>query len=221
MSIRMPTTRRARVALVAGAAVIAVGLGTGAALAVQAGDTTGDATPQAAAPTATGTANPWSAGGVQDPQASAAVEADVPVRVVIPAIGVDSTLEDLPIMDDGRLQSPVDFQKAGWFSGGTVPGEIGPAIIAGHVDTATGPAVFARIDELRDGDTVEVTDASGAVHTFAVTDRVQTAKAEFPTSDVYGTVPAPELRLITCGGEFDTATGHYTDNFVLSLQLVA
>ena len=176
----------------------------------------------AASPSSSGSPAPFSAGGLQDPSAptsSPDSPIGVPQRVQIPSIGVDSALEDLALGDGGRLGAPVDFDLAGWYADGVVPGQVGPAIIAGHVDSPTAPAVFARIGELAPGADVIVTMSGGSALTFEVTGSVQSPKAEFPTAAVYSNVPAPELRLITCGGIFDTSTGHYLDNLIVFAQL--
>lgn len=164
----------------------------------------------------------FSAGGLQDPSTPAEAPTDaVPTRVQIPAIGVDSALEDLSLGADGRLGAPVDYDLAGWYAGGVVPGDVGPAIIAGHVDSPTAPAVFAAIGTLTTGDEIVVTLSDGSSETFAVSGTAQSAKAEFPTASVYSNVPAPELRLITCGGIFDASTGHYLDNLIVFAELRA
>ncbi|WP_334148210.1 class F sortase [Microbacterium sp.] len=176
----------------------------------------------AASPSSSGSPAPFSAGALQDPSAptsSPESAAGVPQRVQIPSIGVDSALEDLALGDGGRLGAPVDFDLAGWYADGVVPGDVGPAIIAGHVDSPTAPAVFARIGELVPGAEVIVTMSDGSALTFEVSGSVQSPKAEFPTAAVYSNVPAPELRLITCGGVFDTSTGHYLDNLIVFAQL--
>lgn len=141
---------------------------------------------------------------------------DVPASVLIPAIGVSTpALVPLGIAADGTMQAPADFDRAGWFTGGVAPGERGPAVIAGHVDSRTGPAVFYRLRELLAGDAVEVRQRDGDVVRFAVSKVERYAKDAFPTAKVYGPVPGPVLRLITCGGVFDRATGHYRDNVVV------
>ncbi|WP_449408357.1 class F sortase [Microbacterium maritypicum] len=174
----------------------------------------------ASSPTTTAAPDGFSAGGLQDPSAPAAPVTDaVPTRVQIPAIGVDSALEDLALGADGRLGAPVDYDLAGWYAGGVVPGEVGPAIIAGHVDSPTAPAVFAAIGTLAAGDEIVVTLSDGSAATFVVSGTAQSAKAEFPTASVYSNVPTPELRLITCGGAFDASTGHYLDNLIVFAEL--
>ncbi|MBB5786632.1 class F sortase [Jiangella mangrovi] len=146
------------------------------------------------------------------------VDDTVPVRVRIPAIGVDSALETLTREDDGRLAAPQDWQSAGWFAGGPVPGAPGPAVIAGHVDSPSGPAVFARLARLRPGDRVEVELSDGRTAGFEVDGSHTVPQADFPTDEVYGPVPDRQLRLITCH-TFDEAAGHYVDNLVVFATL--
>ncbi len=137
-----------------------------------------------------------------------------PTRLRIASLGVDTGLESLAIDPAGQLQSPKVYEEAGWFAGGTAPGDPGPAVLAGHVDSRTGPAVFYKLHELKTGDRVEV-QRGGAWLTFTVTAREHYAKAKFPSARVYGPTPLPELRLITCGGEFDAARHSYRDNVVV------
>lgn len=165
-------------------------------------------------------ANAFAAGGLQDPSVVAPV-ADVgrPVAVRIPSLGVSSSLEELSVGPSGALTAPVDYDRAGWYADGPAPGEIGPAIIAGHVDSTTGPAVFYRLAELKVGDEVIVDTDTARSLTFTVTARTQSAKAAFPTAEVYSNVPRPEVRLITCAGVFERSVGHYTDNLVVFAAL--
>lgn len=157
--------------------------------------------------------------GFQDPAAPAARSTATPVRVEIPAIGVSSGLEDLGRGAAGELDPPKDWDSAGWFADGIVPGQVGPAVIAGHVDSPTSAAVFFRLDELVAGDQVRVVMSDGTTRTFTVERSERAAKSAFPTSDVYGSAPTPQLRLITCDGVFDTRTGHYTDNLIVFADL--
>jgi hypothetical protein len=146
-----------------------------------------------------------------------------PVRLEIPSIGVSTAgLVGLGTNPDGSLEVPKDFARAGWWTPGPTPGQFGPAVIAGHVDSKRGPAVFYRLGALRPGADVRVTRADGSVARFTV-DRVgRYAKDAFPTAEVYGnTTNRAELRLITCGGDFDRSTGHYVDNVVAFAHLVA
>jgi sortase (surface protein transpeptidase) len=166
-----------------------------------------------APPTATAEAAP------QTPAAPPVVRGEVPVSVRIPAIDIDVPLIDLGIAPSGQMEAPVDYDEVGWFTGGGRPGGFGPTVIAGHVDSTTGPAVFFRLAELEVGDEVVVDTDTGRSLTFTVTALTQSAKATFPTADVYSTVPRPELRLITCAGVFDRSVGHYTDNLVVFAAL--
>jgi sortase (surface protein transpeptidase) len=141
-----------------------------------------------------------------------------PVRVEIPSIGVSSRLVRLGLEADGTMEVPRDYGLAGWFTGGAMPGQDGPAVISGHVDSRSGPAVFYRLRDLRRGDTVRVRRADGAWLAFEVTATASYAKAAFPTDAVFGPVTGPVLRLITCGGAFDRASGHYLDNLVVTAR---
>jgi LPXTG-site transpeptidase (sortase) family protein len=144
-----------------------------------------------------------------------------PVRVAIPAISVDSDLVDLGVDGTGALVPPDDFARAGWFAAGPVPGDVGPAVIAGHVDSRSGPAVFFRLEELAAGDTVQVTRSDGRDVEFRVTRVAQYPKTDFATEEVYGPTTGPELRLITCGGTFDRTRRSYLDNVVVYARLAA
>lgn len=221
---RGPAVRRRGVVIGAVLAAVVLGGGvTGVALASTVGsDGAGGRAGSAPSSPVSGSA-PASAGsgteGFQDPAAPAARSSATPVSVSIPAIGVQSDLEDLHRGSAGELDPPVDWDSAGWFSDGIVPGEVGPAVIAGHVDSPTSAAVFFRLDELVAGDEIHVAMSDGTTRTFTVDRSERAAKSAFPTSDVYGTTPTAQLRLITCDGVFDTATGHYTDNLIVFADL--
>lgn len=144
-----------------------------------------------------------------------------PVRVDIPAVGISSTLDRLGLDGDGAIQTPDDWQSAGWFRGGPRPGQQGAAVILGHVDSTTGPAVFYRLRDLRPGNRVRVTRADGSVAVFEVERLEQHRKTRFPTAEVYFPTPEPTLRLVTCGGDFDTSARSYRDNLVVFASLVA
>ena len=143
-----------------------------------------------------------------------------PVWVEIPSIGVSSRLIRLGLNADGTMEVPRDYGLAGWFTGGAMPGQDGPAVISGHVDSKSGPAVFYRLRELRPGDTIRVRRAAGDWLAFEVTGTARYAKAEFPTDAVFGPVTGPVLRVITCGGDFDRSSGHYLDNVVVTARPV-
>ena len=143
-----------------------------------------------------------------------------PARLVIPAIGVRTRLIRLGITSQGTLQVPTSAAIAGWFTGSPRPGGIGASIIAGHIDSYTGPGVFFRLRDLHRGQKVYITRADGSVVAFRITAVRMYAKDRFPTAAVYGPVPDAELRLITCGGQFDNSTGSYLSNVVAYAVLV-
>jgi sortase (surface protein transpeptidase) len=138
-----------------------------------------------------------------------------PVALTIPSIGVQTSVVDLGLTADGTLQVPSSTAVAGWYTGSPRPGAVGSAVIAGHIDSKAGPGVFFRLSSLRPGDRVYVRRADGTLAEFTVTTVSQYAKDSFPTGAVYGAVPDSELRLITCGGTFDYATGSYLSNTVV------
>ncbi len=144
-----------------------------------------------------------------------AMAASAPVRLTIPAIGVDTELMSLGLNPDGTLEVPPAGFPAGWYTGAPTPGEPGPAVIAGHVDWTDGPGVFYDLADLRPADEIAVVRTDGIVVSFVVVGVAAYAKDQFPTEQVYGDTVGPELRLITCGGSFDRSTGHYVDNLVV------
>ena len=154
---------------------------------------------------------------VAAPQSAAPRPVAAPVSLTIPLIGVSTRLITLGLASGGSLQVPpiTDTAVAGWYTGSPRPGAIGSAIIVGHIDSVTGPGVFFRLSELRKGDQVYIRRADGTLVKFQVTAVQQYLKDQFPTQAVYGPTPDPELRLITCGGAFDSATGHYLSNIVV------
>jgi hypothetical protein len=138
-----------------------------------------------------------------------------PVRLVAPAAGVDAVLTGAGLDPAGALVPPEDPAVAGWYTGGPVPGETGPAVIAGHVDWAGAPAVFAGVADLAPGAEVLVERADGSTERFTVTRVARYPKDAFPAAAVYGPTPDAQLRLITCGGTFDRAARSYRDNVVV------
>lgn len=144
-----------------------------------------------------------------------------PVRLQIPAIAVSTPLVQLGRLPDGSLEVPKDWDTAGWYDQGPRPGQPGPAVILGHVDSKTGPAVFYRLRELRPPDIVRVGLADGRILVFRVQRVQRYPKDEFPAEAVYFPTLNRELRLITCGGEFDYAAGSYRDNIVVYATLAS
>jgi sortase (surface protein transpeptidase) len=147
--------------------------------------------------------------------------ASTPVRVDIPRIGVHSRLLALGLERDGTIATPPlsKARLAGWYDKGPTPGELGPAVLLGHVDTKKGPAIFYKLGRMRPGDTVDVTRKDGVVAAFTVDSVEHVSKAHFPTQRVYGDLGFAGLRLITCGGDFN---GHsYTGNTIVYGHLSA
>jgi sortase (surface protein transpeptidase) len=139
-----------------------------------------------------------------------------PVRLRLPAIGVDApALVPLGLGPDHQLEAPSKFEDVGWYADGPVPGDPGPAVIAAHVDSRAGPAPFFRLRDLHGGDEVFVTRSDGQETRFVVDDVQRYPKDAFPTDAVYGPAPGSALRLITCGGSFDAANRSYRDNIVV------
>lgn len=148
----------------------------------------------------------------------------VPVSVDIPAIGVRSELLRLGVNADGSIQVPsltTSADEAAWYKYSPTPGEIGASVIEGHVDSYQGPAVFFRLGALRPGDVIDVTLADHVTAIFRVTGVRDFAKDKFPAGIIYGPTDYAALRLITCGGSFDWATGHYLSSTVVFASLTA
>ncbi|MCZ2820339.1 class F sortase [Modestobacter sp. VKM Ac-2977] len=181
--------------------------------------------PQPVAAPAQGTSSAAGATGAPSappasPDTAAAAPAPAaaqPVAVSIPTIGVTSDLLRLGLNDDGTVEVPPlgPDDQAGWYERGPAPGDVGPAVLLGHVDSAEhGPGVFFDLGALQPGDEVEVARADGTVAVFAV-DRVERhPKDDFPTIEVYGDTADAQLRLITCGGDFDSSVRSYEDNVI-------
>jgi hypothetical protein len=142
-----------------------------------------------------------------------------PVWLSIPVIGVRTSLVDLGLRSNGTLQVPSSTAVAGWYTGSPRPGTVGAAVIAGHVDSRSGPGIFFWLRDLRPGDRIYVGRADGTMAVFTVTAVRKVAKDLFPTAAVYGPVADPELRLITCGGVFDRSLGSYLSNIVVFARL--
>lgn len=152
-----------------------------------------------------------------------ALPRSTPTRITIPAIGVNAPFTALSLGADGVLQPPPESNAnlAGWYADGPTPGERGPAIVAGHVDTKTGPAVFFLLSLVKPGETAVITRGDGSTATFTV-DRVRTfSKGSFPDKEVYGDTPDAELRIITCGGSFDRKKQDYKANTVVFAHLAS
>jgi hypothetical protein len=142
-----------------------------------------------------------------------------PTRVQIPTLRVNVALTGLGQQADGSMQVPTDAHTVGWYTKAPTPGSLGPAVLAGHVNFHGRPGTFARLSTLHTGDHVTVTRQDGTTATFAVTAVDRYAKNRFPSAAVYGPIDHAGLRLITCGGPFDSGSGHYLDNIVVYADL--
>ena len=138
-----------------------------------------------------------------------------PRRIVIPAIGVSAKVIPLGLNKDGTIQTPRRWGVTGWYTDGPKPGERGPAIVVGHVDSKSGPAAFYRLRALLRGDLIRVVRSDGTVVRFRVQRSEHWPKSHFPSKRVYGPTSEAALRLVTCGGSFDAATGHYLENTIV------
>ena len=201
---------RARVAGITGVLLILAGV---AAVGVAAGSQTHAPQP---APSQAGVTGASSRGP--------SLARSLPVSVHIPAIGVDSSLLHLGLNANGTVQVPSIRTSAGqaaWFKYSATPGQIGSSVIEGHVDSQKGPAVFFRLGALHPGDTIDVKLADGVTAVFRVTGVREYAKSRFPAKAIYGSTGFAALRLITCGGAFDDATGHYLGSTVVFASLAS
>ena len=204
---------RARVAGVAGILLI---VGGAAAVGVAVAAQQHAPQPLLAAAGATGP----TAGNARGPS----LRRSLPVSVDIPAIGVDSKLLHLGVNSNGTIRVPSLYTRpnqAAWFKYSAAPGQIGASVIEGHLDGYHGPAVFFRLGALRPGDRIDVTLADGITAIFRVTGVRQYPKSRFPARAVYGTTGYAALHLITCGGAFDHATGHYLSSTVVFASLTS
>jgi len=145
----------------------------------------------------------------------------VPVRLRIPAIGVNAPITEVGLNANDTVQVPplTNHNLAGWYKYGPSPGQQGPSVLLGHVDSVTGASVFFYLKDLHKGDKIYVKLDDGKTATFLVDGLQRVSKTTFPTQDVYGKLGYAGLRIITCGGAFDAATGHYYDNIIVYAHL--
>ncbi len=147
--------------------------------------------------------------------AVAGIQAADPVGIRIPRIGVDANTIGLGLQADGSIEVPQDFDETGWWRDGPEPGEVGAAVLLGHVDSFDGPAVFFDLESLQVGDVIHIDRADGSTVSYAVDRIEQHAKDAFPTDAVYGKTEDMQLRLVTCGGDFDQDERSYQDNLIV------
>jgi sortase (surface protein transpeptidase) len=179
------------------------------------------ATTASATASATPTRPPSTAPAKGTVKPSAVATRSTPVTLRIPAIGVSLALSTLGLNPDGTVQVPGKDQQPGWFRLGPTPGQLGSAVILGHVDDYKGPAAFYRLRALRPGDAVDVGLADGRIAHFAVRTVASYLKTQFPAQQVYAPHGYAALQLVTCGGQFDSASGHYLSNVVAYTALVS
>jgi sortase (surface protein transpeptidase) len=143
-----------------------------------------------------------------------------PTWIRIPSIAVDTNVIHVGLRPDRKLQVPESYSEAGWWMKGARPGDQGAAVIVGHVDSKSGPAVFYRLRELQPGDEIQVFNAENQTVRFKVEQLQHVSKAAFPTDAVYGMTPSSTLRLITCAGRFNRQINQYPDNLIVFASLI-
>lgn len=201
-----------KMAAVVAALVVGATLGVGLVIVLgRQADPQVSASPATAAATSEATSEAAVPADTSSPEAASVAK---PVRVVIPAIDVDADLVALGLNDDGSMEVP-DFGLAGWYEPGPRPGDPGPAVIAAHVDSVRGPDVFFRLRDLTTGDKITVEYADGSDSTFVVSESEQQLKDDLPVERIWNDTDDAVLRLITCGGEFDTAARSYLSNLIV------
>lgn len=153
---------------------------------------------------------------------AAAMPRSVPTRVFIRSVWINAAVDQVGLTRDGRIETPSyeRAKNAAWYKHGPTPGEAGPAVIVGHVDSKTERAVFFELRHVKVGAIIEITRADESKARFRVDSIEQFPKSDFPTERVYGDTPHPTLRLITCGGRFDKTLKDYLDNIVVFASLV-
>ncbi|MEU8344628.1 class F sortase [Spirillospora sp. NPDC048832] len=182
------------------------------------GDDGGSASPGTPEPAATQTT------GATTPASNARpLSQSQPTKIAIPKIGVSAPVGSIGLRPDGRVEEPPLSKPnlTGWYEEGVTPGEVGPAVILGHVDANGKAAVFARLKDLKPGDKISVSREDGSTATFAVERAQRVDKDAFPHEKVFGeTLDHASLRLVTCGGAFDKKIGHYKDNLIVYAKLI-
>jgi Sortase domain len=159
-------------------------------------------------------AAPSGRGGSSSTRTAGRGSAGNPVSITIPAVGIDARVVPVGLRADRTMEVP-EVDLAGWYEPGPRPGEAGPAVIVGHVDSRHGPAVFFRLGELRQGDRITIGEQGGAARSFLVERVERSPKEALPVGRIWDRTRRPVLRLITCGGSFDRSTGHYRDNVIV------
>lgn len=157
----------------------------------------------------------------QQPTSSSEYSRSTPSRIVIPKINLDTTfVQPLGLMPDKTVSVPESYTQVGWYSGGVSPGEVGPTVILGHVDSFEGPAVFYKLSKLEPGDEVQIAREDGTTAIFEVINTERYSQDAFPTELVYGKTNFAALRLVTCTGTFNKGKQRYSHNLVVYGKLV-
>ncbi len=143
----------------------------------------------------------------------------VPMQIEIPALGVNTTIENVGTLENGEMGVPEGIDTVGWFEPGPKPGERGNAVMAGHVDSKTGPAVFYKLDQLAPGDEVIITGKDGESKTFIVTGKQSYPRKEAPVEDIFGFSYSKNLNLITCSGKYSRDEGTHEERLVVYSEL--
>lgn len=160
-------------------------------------------------------------GSTDAPQNAYVLSGSKPVRLTIPSINVDALFEEpLGLNADQGIEVPDSFDSVGWYEHGPTPGELGPAVVLGHVDSVSGPAVFYSLGQLTPGDTIAITREDGSVAVFRVTGLARYEQEGFPTELVYGDLDHAGLRLVTCSGIYDRGAQRYSHNLVVYAALI-
>jgi hypothetical protein len=175
--------------------------------------------PQPTAPATPAPAAPTRAARVAPTPPAVAPRPGRPVRVRIPAVGIDAPVSGLGLKRDGAMRVPRSPDTVAWYKRGPRPGAHGPALLVGHVDSTKGPGAFFGLRRVTPGDLIHVRDERGRTRTFVVDQISRHRKTRFPTSTVFGGVDGPELRLVTCSGSFNRVTRHYSHNLVVFARL--
>jgi hypothetical protein len=158
--------------------------------------------------------------GLPAPSTMAGQRGPSPVRIRIAAIGIDTPVGQVDLAPDGSLEAPSDSSRPAWYRRGPSPGNTGPAVIVGHLDSSTGPAVFFRLSSLQKGDLVLVDREDGSQVSFRIERTATYPTDSFPTAEVYGATADPSLRLITCAGSYSLNRRQYVANTVVYASLL-
>lgn len=149
------------------------------------------------------------------------LQASTPVHLRIPTVGIAAHFEKpLGLQNNQEIQVPEAYETVAYYKHGPTPGELGPSVILGHVDSYKGPAVFYSLGQLQEGDTIEIDRDDGTTAIFAVDRLERHMQSGFPTKQVYGDLDYAGLRLITCSGTFDRGIQRYSHNLIVFARLV-